>query len=216
MLVASGPVVCWAAAGRNAHAALPRPSGNHGAQWSEAAVPSKPASSAAFACSSISDGRNSSVEAANQNCVSVSGMGSGLPATRAAKRAQLGQVLGPPASRERAGAERERLGRVVERERAPAELRSDHRPPAAGLEVERAGAERRAGRVTAVVDQADLRAQLGRDAGGAGAQAQLEVLVEEECGWVEGAERAQQVRARGEAGGDRPADDPRRARPPRL
>src|SRR4051812_26019946 len=215
-LVPSEPVVCWPAAPRNAHAALPRPSGNHGAQWSEAAVPSKPASWAAFACSSMSDGRNSSVEAANQNCVSVSGMRTALPGAGAAKRAQLGQVLRPTASRERTGAERERLGGVVERERAPAELRSDHRAPAAGLEVERAGAERRPGRVAAVVDHADLGAQLGRDAGGAGAQAQLEVLVEEERGRVERAERAQEVGAGGDARGDRPADGTRRGRPPRL
>src|SRR4051794_34284645 len=144
-LVPSGPVVCWPAAPRNAQAELPRPPGNHGAQWSEAAMPSKPASSAARACSSISDGRNSSVEAANQNWVSVSGMGPALPGPRAAQRAQLGQVLAPAAAGERPRAERERLRRVVERQRARAELLRDHLAAPAGLQVERTGAERGAG-----------------------------------------------------------------------
>src|SRR3954449_8022201 len=138
-LVPSEPVVCWPAAPRNAHAELPRPSGNHGAQWSDAAVPSKPASSAARACSSISEGRNSSVEAANQNWVSVSGMGTALPAPRPAKRAQLGQVLRPPPPGERPRAERERLRGVVPRERLPAEPCADDLAAPPGPQVVRTG-----------------------------------------------------------------------------
>jgi hypothetical protein len=41
-------------------------------------------------------------------------MGTGLPGAGPAKRAQLGQVLRPTAARERAGAERERLRRVLQ------------------------------------------------------------------------------------------------------
>src|SRR3954451_15315581 len=134
-LVPSEPVVCWPAAPRNAHAELPRPSGNHGAQWSDAVVPSKPAASAAFACSSISDGVNSSVAAANQNCVWVSGIPAALPTAGANERAQLGQAPRALARDERARAERQPLGGVVEREGAPAEVPADHRAPPPGLHV---------------------------------------------------------------------------------
>ena len=69
-----GFVVTWPTAPRWAQALEPRPSGNHGAKWSETPRPSKPASSAALDCSTISVGVNSSVDAANQNCVCVSVM----------------------------------------------------------------------------------------------------------------------------------------------
>src|SRR3954453_3259382 len=215
-LVPSGPVVCWPAAPRNAHAELRRPSGNHGAQWSDAVVPSKPAASAAFACSSISDGVNSSVAAANQNWMSVSGIPAALPTAGAEERAELGQVPRAVAPGERARAERQRLGGVVEHEGAAAEVPPHHRAAPPGLHVDRARAERRARRVAAVVHDAHGRAQLGRHARGARAQAQLEVLVEEERARVERAEPAQEVRARGEARGDRPVDAARRGRSPGL
>jgi len=68
-----GLVVTCPTAPSQTQACDPRPSGNHGAKWSEAPRPSKPASSAAFACSIISEGVNSSVEAANQYCVPAIG-----------------------------------------------------------------------------------------------------------------------------------------------
>jgi hypothetical protein len=90
-------------------------------------------------------------------------------------------------------------------ERRRAEPGADHGPPAARLEVKHARAERGARGVAAVVQHARVGVELGRDAGGARAQAQVEVLVEQEGAGVEGAEPAQELGARGEAGGDRPA-----------
>ncbi len=63
--------------------------------------------------------------------------------------------------------------------------------------------------VPAGVPDRDAWDEDGRDAGRAGAQAEVHVLVEQVDPRVEGAETAQGVRARDEAGGDGPADGPR-------
>src|SRR6476661_10361476 len=65
--VNSGRVVCCPMAASVTQACVAAPSGHHGAKWSEQPIASKPAASAAFACSSMADGGNSSVDAANQN-----------------------------------------------------------------------------------------------------------------------------------------------------
>src|SRR4051812_38946116 len=65
----------------------------------------------------------------------------------------------------------------------------------------------RAGRVPARVDELDVGVQYGRDPARACAQAEVEVLAEQEDRGVERAERAQGLGAR---------DDRRRGRPGRL
>ncbi|UUY02785.1 hypothetical protein LRS13_19165 [Svornostia abyssi] len=66
------------------------------------------------------------------------------------------------------------------------------------------------------MDDGDLRMQLGGDPGRRRAQAEVEVLGEEEVRGVERAEAPQQRRARHEAGRDRPADDARGLGAPRV
>ena len=145
--------------------------------------------SAALACSSISDGRNSSVDAANQNFVSE-GMRAPYPAFRRASLSarswarERGRTSAPRANVSHCAS-------VVEAQRPPSERPADDRAPAPRLEREPVGA---AGGVAAGVAQRDLGAQLARHAGRARPQAQLEVLVEEERVRVERAEPPQRLR----------------------
>src|SRR3954464_4546052 len=93
--VPRGSVVCCPMAANVTQAWLPWPSGHHGAKWSDAPRPSKPARSAARACSSIWEGGNSSVEAANQNWVMPSGLpGCGRRLCRELEQRSRGTVLG--------------------------------------------------------------------------------------------------------------------------
>src|SRR4051794_26724140 len=114
---------------------------------------SKPARSAALACSSSWEGLNSSVEAANQNWV----MPFGLPAARGAKRAPLRPFAPRIAAQQRTGAgprgERQRLRRIVEGERPRAEIGADDLAPAPRQQLVRLAAVGRPGAVSARVGQ---------------------------------------------------------------
>src|SRR4051794_6589781 len=200
--------MAWPAAGRNAHAEPPWPCGNQEWKWSDEPMASKPARSAALACSSICDGGNSSVEAANQNWV----MPLRLPASRVAQRAQLRALApGGPAQRgARRGArgEGQRLGGVVERQRACPEVGADDLAPAPREQLVRLAAVRRAGAVAAAVREPQVGVQDGRHAGGAGPQAQVQILEEQKLLRVERTEPAQCRGAGRDGRRDRPADRP--------
>ena len=84
-----------------------------------------------------------------------------------------------------------------------------------------AGEQRRTARLASTLwppvwRDVEVRVEDRRDAAGARPQAEVHVLGEQVDARVERAERAERVGARREAGGDRPADGARRARPVRL
>jgi len=108
---------------------------------------------------------------------------------------------------DRARGERERLGGIVERRRAPAERRADHLPAPRGEHVERLAAPQR--RMAAAVADPQRGVQHRRHPGRAGAQAEVHVLREQVCHGVERAELPQRGRRAREARRDRPPDGAR-------
>src|SRR5205807_8009305 len=124
-----------------------------------------------------------------------------------AQRAQLRPGPGGVAAQEpptrRPRGEGERLGGVVEGERATTQARGDHLPAAGGVQLVGLAAEAAGGGVAAGVTKPDLGTQLRGDARRAGAQAQVHVLEEQERRLVERAQCPQRVGAGDQAGGDR-------------
>ena len=142
----------------------------------------------------------------------------GLTPARATERRELprrpARVAAEQRVTDRARRERQRLGCVVERERAVATDRPDDRAPPRREDVERLALPQH--RVAAGVTDPQLRVQDRGHPGRARTQAQLHVLGEQVRGRVERAEPAQRGGLPGQARGDRPADGPRALRAPRL
>ncbi len=134
------------------------------------------------------------------------GSGRGVARRAAHERSQVRPVPRSPG----AHCERQRLCRVVERQRAGAQARADDLSAAAHVHVDRLAAERRAGRVRARVHDPNRRVEHDRDPAFVRVQAQVQVLEEQERVGVERTQVAQQCGARGERGAERPADEPRR------